>query len=122
LYCLWYFIFLFDRWAAQVSKQTGLVWPSGDCKPIIATLRTPVEPIVDTDATIFRDKDDLDWFEGAYVQIDGLGTVLIMKYDNNPSGLTALYVDASCHVNSAATLLVQFFGLSPKDVKWQTKA
>lgn len=104
-----------------MNKQTGFAWPGGDCKPIIATLRTPVELIVDTDATIFRDKDDLDWFEGAYVQIDGLGTVLIMKHDNNPLGLTALYVDVSCHANSAATLLVQVFGLSPKDVKWQAK-
>lgn len=83
-----------------MNKQTGFAWPGGDCKPIIATLRTPVELIVDTDATIFRDKDDLDWFEGAYVQIDGLGTVLIMKHDNNPLGLTALYVDVSCHANS----------------------
>lgn len=105
-----------------MSKQTGLAWPSGDCKPIIATVRTPVELIIDTDATIFRDKDDLDWFEGGYVKIDGLGTVLIMKHDDNPLGLTALYVDVSCHANAAATLLVHFFGLSPEDVKWQAKA
>jgi hypothetical protein len=104
-----------------VNKQTALEWPSGSCKPIIATLRTPVELVAETGTTAFRDRDDLDWFEGAYLQIEGLGTVLIMKHDNNPSGLTALYVDLSCHSHSAGKQLIHFFGLSPEDVTWQAE-
>lgn len=95
-------------------------WPSGDCKPIIATRRTPAELVANTGAAIFRGKDDLDWFNGAYVQIEGLGTVLIMKHDNNPSGLTALYVDLSCHANSTGKLLREFFSLSLDAVSWST--
>lgn len=102
-----------------MNKQTALAWPSGDCKPIIATLRSPVELVSNIGATVFRDRDDLDWFEGAHVQIEGLGNVLIMKHDNNPAGLTALYVDLSCHGDTARRQLASFFGLSPDDIAWQ---
>lgn len=104
-----------------MNQEPSFAWPSGDCKPIIATLRTPSELVANTTANTFRDKDDLDWFEGAYLRIDGLGAVLIMKHDNNPAGLTALYVDLSCQSCFAGTQLREFFRLSPDDVTWQTE-
>jgi len=98
-----------------------IAWPSGDCKPIIATPRTPSELVAHTGATSFKERDDLDWFEGAYVKIEGLGPVLIMKHENNPLELTALYVDLSCHSTSAAKQIIRFFDLSPDDVAWQSE-
>lgn len=100
-------------------KHTALAWPSGNCKPILATLLSPAKLVAATSMTVFRDRDDLDWFEGASFQIEGFGTVLIMKHENNPLGLTALYVDLSCDANAAGKRLTEYFGLSPESIAWQ---
>ncbi len=99
--------------------KQALNWPSGDCKAIIATMRSPAQLAASTGALVFRDKDDLDWFEGTSFQVDGLGTVLIMKHENNPLGLTAIYVDLWCDVNAARESLVNFLSLSPESIAWQ---
>ena len=100
-------------------KHTASAWPSGDCKPIIATLVSPAKLAAASGTLVFRDRDDLDWFEGASFQIEGLGNVLIMKHENNPLGLTALYVDLSCDANAAGKTLAEDFGLSPESIAWQ---
>jgi hypothetical protein len=99
--------------------KQAIEWPSGECKPIIATMLSPSQLVASRAAVVFRDKDDLDWYEGASFQLEGLGTVLIMKHDNNPLGLTALYVDRGCDVSAAQETLVKFLGLSPESIAWQ---
>ncbi len=94
-------------------------WPSGDCKPIIATMRSPAQLVASTGALVFKDKDDLDWFEGASFQVAGVGTVLIMKHENNPLGLTAIYVDLRCDANVTREALIRFLALPPESIAWQ---
>ena len=105
-------------WGMAMYKQ-ALEWPSGDCKAILAILRSPAQLVASKGALVFRDKDDLDWFEGASLQVEGVGTVLIMKHENNPLRLTAIYVDLRCEVNAAREALVEFFDLSPESIAWQ---
>jgi len=99
--------------------KQALEWPSGDCKAILATLRGPAQLVASTGALVFKDKDDLDWFEGASFQVEGVGTVLIMKHENNPLGLTAIYVDLGCDADAAREALVGLLGLSPESIAWQ---
>jgi hypothetical protein len=42
--------------------HTELGWPSGDCKPVIATRRSPAELVAAMETQVFRDREDLDWF------------------------------------------------------------
>ena len=101
-----------------MHQPRAYAWPSGDCKPIMATLRSPHELVANTDASVFRDKDDLDWFQGACLTVDGLGTVLIMNHDGNPLRLTVFYVDMGFDASSSGAQLKNFFGLSPDDIAW----
>jgi hypothetical protein len=99
--------------------ESKAAWPSGDCKPVIATRLSPAELAGPTSTLVFRDRDDLDWFEGAWFQIEKLGAVLIMKHENNPQGLTGLYVDLSCDAQAAQRTLAKYFGLSGETIAWQ---
>lgn len=94
-------------------------WPSGDCKPVLATQRSPEYLVSKFGGSTFRDRDDLDWFDGAHLNIDGLGPVLIMKHDNNPQKLTALYVDIGCDLLFSEAILIQYFHLSGDDIAWR---
>lgn len=99
--------------------QDTLAWPSGDCKPIIATRLEPAQLAAASDAFVFRHRDDLDWFEGAWFQVEGLGAVLLMKHEGSPLGLTVLYVDLACDTNVARRLLADYFGLSKESIAWR---
>jgi len=84
-------------------------WPSGDCRPILATPLSVEELVKRRPARVFRDQDDLDFFTGAIWRDLAAGTVLIMRHDNNPEGLTAFYVDSLCDVGLVQNELVKVF-------------
>jgi hypothetical protein len=104
-----------------MSKKSNFEWPSGECKPVLATHKNPTELVSNLEIEIvtFRDQDDLDWFEGALVPVSDLGLVLIMRHDNNPLKLTALYVDSHCDSLAAEERLIKFFCLREKDIAWR---
>ena len=89
---------------------------------MLATNKSPADLVVSIGVPTFRDRDDLDWFEGAALTIDGFGPVLIMKHDNNPSGLTALYVDFGHDPFEAEERLIDYFSLLPVEVAWRLSA
>jgi hypothetical protein len=70
------------------------------------------------ESTVFRDRDDLDFFTGAIWRGVPAGPVLVMRHDNNPGGLTAFYVDSARDVASAQAEIVDFFCLSEGDIAW----
>ncbi|WP_156894763.1 hypothetical protein [Janthinobacterium sp. 1_2014MBL_MicDiv] len=101
-----------------MNTEVSLVWPSGDCKPVLATKKTPMDLARVVEIIRFRDKDDLDWFDGAKLKIDEVGDVLIMRHDNNPLGITVFYVDAGCDSSSVEEKIVQYFNFINDDVVW----
>jgi hypothetical protein len=103
----------------RMNSENILDWPSGDCKPVLATPKTPVELVREFGIATFRDRDDLDWFDGAALHIGRLGPILIMRHENNPRKLTAIYVDAGCTPFLAETTLIEYFDLMDDDVVWR---
>jgi hypothetical protein len=93
-------------------------WPSGDCRPIMAT-KLPVEELSKRSySSVFRDEDDLDSFTGAIWFDLPTGPVLAMRHDNNPQELTAFYVDSGRDITSAQAELADFFCLADSEIKW----
>jgi len=105
-----------------MNTKKNLSWPSGDCKAILATEKTPEYLVAKHGIHTFRDRDDLDWFCGAELVVDGIGLVLIMKHDNNPKRLTALYVDKKCESSIVEDVLIRFFDLDENDLIWRLSA
>lgn len=105
-----------------MSDKKILNRPSGDRKAVVATEKTPEELVAKLGIDTLRERDDLDWYCGAQLVLNGLGPVLIMKHENNPRRLTALYVDSECDPNLAEECLIKFFGLSEADVVWRLSA
>ena len=102
----------------EMNEQYAREWPSGDCRPVLATAKTVSDLVDGRGIATFREKDDLDWFEGARLTVDGIGPVLIMKHDNNPENLTVLYVDSFLEPLFAEEQLTRYFDLSGEDVAW----
>ncbi|MDQ1813291.1 hypothetical protein RBA41_08240 [Massilia sp. CCM 9210] len=102
--------------------ENFVTWPSGDCKPVLATELAPENLVRELGVVTFRDKDDLDWFEGAYLNIDEIGSILMMRHDNNPKGLTAFYVDYDCDPIFAEMLLIRHFKLLECNIAWRSSA
>ncbi len=102
-----------------MSHENILKWPSGDCKPVLATRKMPSELANAKGVTTFRSRDDLDWFEGAIFETDTLGTILIMRHDNSPAKLTAFYIDAGMEPTVAEKNLAQFFDLAESEIEWR---
>lgn len=93
-------------------------WPSGDCRPVMAT-KLPVEELSKRRySAVFRDQDDLDSFTGAVWCDLPTGPVLVMRHDNNPQKLTAFYVDSARDITSAQAELVDFFCLAGSEIAW----
>ena len=100
-------------------NENVVSWPSGDCKAVLATQKTPNDFAMQVGAATFRDRDDLDWFEGVILKINPLGTVLVMKHDNNKRKLTAFYVDSNIESRFAEIAIIEFFDLTKDEVEWR---
>jgi len=103
----------------EMSNQID--WPSGDCRPILATRLLVEELSKRRNLVPFRDQDDLDSFTGAIWRDAPIGPVLVMRHDNNPRGFTAFYVDSARDITSAQAELVNFFCLVDSEVAWILK-
>lgn len=102
-----------------MNEQYAREWPSGDCRPVLATGKTVSDLVDGMGITTFREKDDLDWFEGAGLTVDGMGSVLIMKHDNNRDNLTVFYVDCFLEPLLAEERLIRYFDLPGEKVAWR---
>ncbi|ATQ73247.1 hypothetical protein CR152_01035 [Massilia violaceinigra] len=85
----------------------------------MATELAPKNLVSKFGITVSGGRDDLDWFEGARLNIDELGPVLVIKHGNNPLGLTALYVDADIDATFAESILIRYFNLTEGEVAWR---
>jgi hypothetical protein len=87
-------------------------WPSGDCRPVLAT-KLPVEELSKRRySAVFRDQDDLDSFTGAIWLDLPTGPVLVLRHDNNPKELSAFYVDSAQDIVCSQAEIVNFFRIS----------
>lgn len=94
-------------------------WPSGDCVPILATQKVPRDLVGGLGLRVFRDRDDLDWFEAAIGEVESIGPILIMRHENNPKGLTAIYVDSFKASPHTEQTIITFLALRDSDVAWR---
>jgi hypothetical protein len=93
------------------------IWPSGDCRPIMATHKKPIELV--PHANVIRDRDELDWFEAVIIQVQDIGPVLLIRYDNIPTQLTEIHVDIRLNVVNAQETIASFLKLGEKDIGWR---
>ena len=113
-----------EGWMLEMSDQMDarrIDWPSGDCRPVMATQLLVEDLSKRRYATVFRDQDDLDSFTGAIWRNVPTGPILVMRHDNNPQGLTAFYVDSARDITGAQFGLVEFFGLAESEIAWVLK-
>ena len=107
-------------WVLEMSNRIDarIDWPSGDCRPVMATRLLVEELSKRRDSAVFRDQDDLDLFTGAIWRDLPIGPVLVMRHDNNPRELTSFYVDSARNITSAQAELVDFFCLADNEIAW----
>lgn len=99
--------------------EPNVVWPSGDCLPVLATKMTPEDLSSRFEGRVFRAKDDLDWFSGVLIEKSDIGQILIMRHDNNPEKLTAFYVDVNQDVSLAQIEIAKKFLLTKDEIAWR---
>lgn len=97
-----------------------ILWPTGDCSPILATTLSLENLSQRCEIKIFRDQGDLGWFSGAAFESEGLGPVLIMRHDNNPLKIVVFYVDSGKDFLYSIDFIRAQFLLENEDVSWVT--
>ncbi len=101
------------------EDNRAIHWPSGESKPLLATSKLPSELVAKLGVEIFQDRDDLDWYEAAIIEVVNLGPVLIIRHKNNPQGLTAVYVDKELASDIAENQLCKLLGLAENEISWR---
>jgi hypothetical protein len=104
----------------NIDSTSEPAWPSGDCRAVIATKLSLEELTNRIKLSIFRAKDDLDWFSGAIINHSKLGYILIMRHDNNPLKLSVFYVDVGQDYNIAQLIISALF-LKKNEIDWVLK-
>jgi hypothetical protein len=94
-------------------------WPSGDFKPIMETTLTPQELTSRLKLQFSRDRDDLDWFQAAFLVDETLGPVVFRFYENSPNGGTDILVDTLVDTVTAKSRLKASLKLSHEVIRWE---
>jgi hypothetical protein len=93
-------------------------WPSKDNKPVLE-VKIPLHELSEKfEFKVIKEKDDLDFYTATHYIDEVIGPVLLMRYDGEPSYITAFYVDSNVNNQVAVDRIKNVLGINDQDVDW----